>query len=92
VKNARFRYSATLEDLNYDVSRGIDKAAVTSLATCDYIRKGVSVLITGPAGTGKSWLATALGYQACLNGYKVMYVYSGRYPFTNSGDTRSLRR
>ena len=73
VKNARFRYSATLEDLNYDVSRGMDKAAVTSLATCDYIRKGVSVLITGPAGTGKSWLATALGYQACLNGYKVMY-------------------
>ena len=54
VKNARFRYSATLEDLNYDVSRGMDKAAVTSLATCDYIRKG-------------------LGYQACLNGYKVMY-------------------
>ncbi|MGN0216487.1 MAG: ATP-binding protein [Prevotella sp.] len=37
------------------------------------MRKGVSVLITGPAGTGKSWLATALGYQACLNGYKVMY-------------------
>ena len=73
VKNARFRYNATLEDLNYDVSRGMDKAAITSLATCDYIRKGVSVLITGPAGTGKSWLATALGYQACLNGYKVMY-------------------
>ena len=54
VKNARFRYSATLEDLNYDVSRGMDKAAVTSLATCDYIRKGVSVLITGPAEIGRA--------------------------------------
>ena len=43
------------------------------LATCEYIGQGASVLITGPAGVGKSFLATALGYQACLCGYKVRY-------------------
>ena len=39
----------------------------------DYVRKGVSVLITGAAGTDKSWLGTALGHQACMNGCKVAY-------------------
>ena len=60
VKNARFRYKASIGE-------------VINLATCDYVRKGVSVLITGAAGTGKSWLGTALGHQACMNGYKVAY-------------------
>jgi DNA replication protein DnaC len=73
IKNAKFRYQATLEELSYDATRGMDKAKIINLATCDYIKKGVPVLITGPAGTGKSWLGTALGYQACMNGYKVCY-------------------
>jgi DNA replication protein DnaC len=73
LKNARFRYQATLEELSYDPQRGLDKAKVLGLATCDYIDKGIPVLITGPAGTGKSWLGTALGYQACINGYKTAY-------------------
>ena len=43
------------------------------LASCEYIKQGASVLITGPAGVGKSYLSTALGYQACLSGYRVRY-------------------
>jgi DNA replication protein DnaC len=61
IKNAKFRYQATLEELSYDATRGMDKAKVINLATCDYIKKGIPVLITGPAGTVKSWLGTALG-------------------------------
>lgn len=73
VKNARFRYRASIGEVIYDGRRGVDKQKVLNLATCDYVRKGVSVLITGAAGTGKSWLGTALGHQACMNGYKVAY-------------------
>ncbi len=73
VKNARFRYQASISQVIYDNKRGVYKQKVLNLATCDYVRNGVAVLITGPAGTGKSWLATALGYQACTNGLRVAY-------------------
>lgn len=73
IKEARFRYQATIEELVMDASRGMDKALVLRLATGEYIKQGVPVIITGAAGTGKSWLATALGYQACLTGFKVRY-------------------
>ena len=62
VKKARFRYQASIGEVIYDSKRGVDKQKVLNLATCDYVRKGVSVLITGAAGTGKSWLGTALGH------------------------------
>lgn len=73
VKKARFRYNASIGEVIYDSKRGVDKQKVLNLATCDYVRKGVSILITGAAGTGKSWLGTAFGHQACMNGYKVAY-------------------
>lgn len=73
IKDARFRYQASLEEIVFDATRGIDKNKVIQLATGEYIRKGVPVIITGAAGTGKSWLGTALGYQACLSGFKVAY-------------------
>ncbi|AVM52523.1 DNA replication protein DnaC [Bacteroides zoogleoformans] len=73
VKKVRFRYQTSISEVICDSNRGVDKQKVLNLATCDYVRKGVSVLITGAAGTGKSWLGTALGHQACMNGYKVAY-------------------
>ena len=73
IKNARFRYNCTIEELECDPVRGLDKSLVMQLATCEYVRNGVPVIITGPAGTGKSYLATALGQQACLLGLKVRY-------------------
>lgn len=73
VKKARFRYQASISEVIYDSRRGVDRQKVLNLATCDYVKRGVSVLITGPAGTGKSWLGTALGHQACMNGLKVAY-------------------
>lgn len=73
IKNARFRYNASVEELIFDAATGIDKTKVTQLATCEYIKQGIPVVITGATGTGKSYLGTALGYQACLFGYKVAY-------------------
>lgn len=72
-KNARFRYQASIEEIRYDASRGIDKALIARLATGEYLSKGESVLITGATGCGKSFLASALGHQACAQGYKVLY-------------------
>jgi DNA replication protein DnaC len=72
-KAARFRYQASVEELHYDASRGIDKSLISALATGDYLAKGEAVLITGSTGCGKSFLASALGHQACAQGYKVVY-------------------
>jgi len=72
-KNARFRYQASIEELNMDASRGVDKALISSLATGEYISKGESVLITGATGCGKSFIASALGHHACVQGFKVAY-------------------
>lgn len=73
VKEARFRYSATLAETRFESARGFDRAKVMELATGAYIDRGQPVVITGATGTGKSWLATALGYQACLDGRTVRY-------------------
>lgn len=73
IKKAHFRYQASISEVIYDCKRGVDKQKVLNLATCDYVKNGVSILITGAAGTGKSWLGTAFGHQACMNGYKVAY-------------------
>lgn len=72
-KNARFRYQASVEELKMDASRGIDKSLISALATGEYLSKGESVLITGSTGCGKSFLVSALGHQACAQGYKVAY-------------------
>ena len=73
LKAARFRYQASIEELHYDASRGIDKSLISALAIGDYLAKGESVLITGATGCGKSFLASALGHQACAQGYRVIY-------------------
>ena len=73
TKNACFRLKASIEELETDTARGITAAAVSELATGNYIRDGMTVIITGPAGTGKSYFACALGDRACREGRKVLY-------------------
>lgn len=70
---AKFRYSAMLEELHYDNARGMNKEQISSFASADYLKKGEAILITGATGCGKSFLASALGHQACAQGYKVLY-------------------
>ena len=73
IKNARFHYKASVEDIVYDESRNINRNSIIRLAGCDFIKKNESLLITGSTGVGKSYIATALGYQACIEGYRTMY-------------------
>jgi DNA replication protein DnaC len=72
-KSARFRYQASIEELNYEPSRGLDRGLIANLVTCDFVSKGESILITGAAGCGKSFLISAMGHHACANGFTVAY-------------------
>lgn len=72
-KTAKFRYQASIEEIVFDASRGLDKSQVSQLITGEYITKGEPVLITGATGCGKSFLASALGHHACAQGHKVVY-------------------
>lgn len=73
IRNARFRYQVSIDELAYDSSRGLDRAYVTQPCGGEYIRRGIPVIITGATGTGKSWLASALGHHACISGFRTRY-------------------
>lgn len=73
LRNARFRYDVAVAELAYNSARGLDKSLVTQLCAGEYIRRGIPVIITGATGTGKSWLASALGNHACISGFKTRY-------------------
>ena len=75
LKQAKLKVgSACLEDVDYRPGRGIDKALMASLGGGDWIRHHHNGLITGPTGSGKTWLACALGNTACRQGFSVLYV------------------
>src|SRR6516164_10304911 len=73
LKSASLRQNATVEDLNTKAARGLDKALFAKLATGDWIGRRQDLLITGKTGTGKSWLACALGHKACRDDRSVLY-------------------
>jgi DNA replication protein DnaC len=74
IRNARFRYNASIEQLHFGPERNLDKNQLMRFAECDFIDKSENILITGCTGIGKSYIASALGNQACLKGYKVFYM------------------
>ncbi len=73
LSRAKLHQSTSMEDIDYRASRGLDKHQILQLAKCDYIREHLNVIITGPTGTGKSYLACALAHRACLEGFRVRY-------------------
>jgi DNA replication protein DnaC len=78
VKNAKFRYPAQVEKVMFEQERGIDKNLIYRLAEGAFIKRAENIIITGSTGTGKSFLASALGHQACLYGFKVFYTSTSR--------------
>ena len=73
ITNARFRYRASFEEVDFSAKRNLDKNQLLRLSTCDWITKHQNIIVTGATGSGKSWLASALGHQGCQHGYKVLY-------------------
>ena len=76
VKNAGFRYKASVEEIDFSVEWGLDKNTMLRLAELGFVREYKDLFVTG--STGKSYIATALGYQACQKGYKVLYTNTAR--------------
>ena len=74
LRRAKLRHAAILEDIDYRNSRGLDKGLVQSLASCQWVKEHLNLLITGPTGVGKTWLACALAHKACREGYTAQYV------------------
>jgi len=78
MANAKFRYKASIEQMYFEADRGMDKNLVLRLAECTFIDRNENILITGSTGIGKSYLASAIGQQACTLGYRVMYLNSSK--------------
>jgi DNA replication protein DnaC len=76
LQNARFRYRASIEEIDYISARGLDKTLFMRFTNASFVKKAENILITGATGVGKSFIATALGHQACLFGYKTAYFNS----------------
>ena len=73
LRRARLRHPACIEDIDFRQPRGLDKDLILSLADARWVREHLNVLITGPAGIGKSWLACALAHSACRNAHSASY-------------------
>lgn len=75
LKLAKLKHgSACIEDIDYRAGRSLDKSRIASLRSCDWIRSGHNLLLTGATGGGKTWLACAFGNQACRLGLSVIYL------------------
>jgi DNA replication protein DnaC len=72
-RTAKFRYSATVEELEFSPERGLDKMHILRLADMSFVKRKENVLITGATGSGKSYIASALGNQACMQGVRTQY-------------------
>jgi len=78
IKTARFTLPATIEDLDLSPARGLDRGLILELAQGEWIRRHLNILLLGPTGAGKSYMACALGHAACRQGFFVRYQRTSR--------------
>jgi len=79
LRKAKLRQDAVIEDIDFKQPRGLDRSLVYKLAGCQWIKHKHNLLITGPTGVGKSYLACAFAHKACREGFNVLYVRITRF-------------
>ena len=79
LKLSKLRYAATIEEMSYTKERNLTKEQVLGLSDCTYLDRAENILISGATGSGKSFFACALGHQACVMGYKTLYLNLNRF-------------
>lgn len=78
IRGAQFKLKASAQAIDYQHPRGLQQTVMASLLLCDWINKAQNLLLTGPCGSGKTYLACAMGHQACLKGYSAKYYRLSR--------------
>lgn len=78
IKQARFKQQASFEQISFQHPRGMDKNNLLRLQSCEWIRKSRDLIITGATGVGKSFIACAMGFQACIKEHRVMYITANK--------------
>ena len=74
LRQAKLKHHACIEDIDYRSARGLDKALILQLAACRWIHEGLNLILNGPTGVGKTWIACALAHKACQEGYSALYL------------------
>jgi DNA replication protein DnaC len=74
MRQAKLKHNACIEDIDHRAPRGLDKALILQLAGCRWIKEGLNLIINGPTGVGKTWIACALAQKACREGYTALYL------------------
>jgi DNA replication protein DnaC len=94
LKTAKLKQSATLEDIDFKHPRGLDRSVIQNLANCGWVKDHHNLIISGPTGVGKTYLASALAHQACRYGFSAFYAQTSRLLqelLITKGDGRYLR-
>jgi DNA replication protein DnaC len=78
LKAARFKIAASAKEIDYQHKRNLKRELMASLLQCDWLNKSQNLLLTGPCGSGKTYLACALGHEACMKGKSVKYFRLSR--------------
>ncbi len=81
LKNARLKINACVEDIDFKSPRGLDQSVMMKLISCDWIRRHHNVIIIGPTGVGKTFLACALVNKACREGYRALYIRAPKFSY-----------
>jgi len=74
LRRAKLKQNACVEDMDFRQPRGLDKSLILDLSQCQWIKQHLNLLITGPTGVGKTWIACALAQKACREGYNALYL------------------
>jgi DNA replication protein DnaC len=88
LQQAKLKQNANLEDINYRSVRGLERSVMLSLADCEWVRRHQNIIITGPTGVGKTYLACALAQKACREGFSASYQRLSRL-FQELGSSRA---
>lgn len=79
LKEAKLKLQASVEDIDYKTPRGIEKSVMMNLISCNWIRNHQNLLISGPTGVGKTFLACAVAQKACREGFRTLYLRSPQF-------------
>jgi len=95
LSQAKLKHSACLENLDFKRTRGLEKSKIMDLALCRWVKQPLNIIITGPTGVGKSYLASALAHTACLKGataryYRLSQLFDEIHVAKAAGDRRKL--